>query len=333
MVAFLPTWGDKLFKSNWGQGPEIFTEPNARVYGRYVGNRYKNRDNIVWVLGGDRNPRDGSADVAVWRAMAEGIQDGVGGADKALITYHPQPNGGDGGAGKWFHNEPWFDLNMHQNGHCRATPMYDFIAASYNRQPIKPTLDAEPIYEDHPVCFNANDLGTSNAYDVRQYAYLDLFAGAFGHTYGCHDIWQMYSAARPAVNNPHMFWQQALELPGANQMVHARKLMTARPMLERIPDQSIIVENNLGPAERIQATRGRDYAFVYSSVGKAFTVNPGKISGKTISTTWFNPRTGKTTSAGTFGNQQPQQFTPPDSGYGHDWVLVLDDTAKNHPAL
>lgn len=109
--------------------------------------------------------------------------------------------------------------------------------------------------------------------------------------------------------------------------------MTARPMLERIPDQSIIVENNLGPAERIQATRGRDYAFVYSSVGKAFTVNPGKISGKTISATWFNPRTGKTTSAGTFGNQQPQQFTPPDSGYGHDWVLVLDDTAKNHPAL
>lgn len=333
VVAFLPTWGDKLFKSGWGQGPEIFNEANARVYGRHVGNRYKNRENIVWVLGGDRNPRDGSADVAVWRAMAEGIQEGVGGADKALITYHPQPNGGDGGAGKWFHNEPWFDLNMHQNGHCRATPMYDFIAASYNRQPIKPTLDAEPIYEDHPVCFNANDLGTSNAYDVRQYAYLDLFAGAFGHTYGCHDIWQMYSAARPAVNNPHVFWQQALELPGANQMVHVRKLMTARPMLERIPDQSIIVENNLGPAERIQATRGRDYAFVYSSVGKAFTVNPGKISGKTISATWFNPRTGKTTSAGTFGNQQPQQFTPPDSGYGHDWVLVLDDTAKNHPAL
>ena len=332
-IAFLPTWGDKLFKSGWGQGPEIFTEANARVYGRYVGNRYKNRDNIVWVLGGDRNPRDGSTDVAVWRAMAEGIQDGVGGGDKALITYHPQPNGMDAGSGKWFNNEPWFDLNMHQNGHCRATPVYDFITASYNRQPTKPTLDAEPIYEDHPVCFNVNDLGTSNAYDVRQYAYLDLFAGAFGHTYGCHDIWQMYSAARPAVNNPHMFWQQAMELPGANQMAHVRKLMTARPLLERIPDQSLIVENNLGPAERIQATRGRDYAFVYSSVGKPFTVNPGHISGETITATWFNPRTGKTTPAGTCSNQKPQQFTPPDSGYGHDWVLVLDDAAKNYPAL
>jgi hypothetical protein len=39
----------------------------------------------------------------------------------------------------------------------------------------KPVLDGEPIYEDHPVCFNVKDLGTSSAYDVRQFAYLDLF--------------------------------------------------------------------------------------------------------------------------------------------------------------
>jgi len=189
VIAFLPTWGDKLFKSTWGQGPEIFNPTNARVYGRYVGNRYKNRENIVWILGGDRMPRDGSQDVAVWRAMAEGIQEGVGGTDKALMSYHPQPNGMEGGASKWFQNDDWFDFNMHQNGHCRYTPVYDQISVSYNRQPTKPTMDAEPIYEDHPVCFNVKDLGTSNAYDVRVYAYLDLFAGAHGHTYGCHRKW------------------------------------------------------------------------------------------------------------------------------------------------
>lgn len=333
VIAFLPTWGDKLFKNTWGKGPEIFNPTNARTYGRYVGNRYKNHDNIVWILGGDRNPREGSQDVAVWRAMAEGIQEAVGGADKALISYHPQPNGMDGGASKWFNNEPWFDFNMHQNGHCRFTPVYDQIAVSYNRQPTRPTIDAEPIYEDHPVCFNANDLGISNAYDVRVYAYLDLFAGAHGHTYGCHDIWQMYSAKRPAVNNPHIYWPEALNLPGANQMRYVRKLMTARPLLDRIPDQSLIVENNLSAPERIQATRGKDYAFIYSTVGKPFTVNPGKISGKTITATWYDPRTGKTQSAGTFNNQQPQQFTPPSKGYGHDWVLVLDDASRRYAAL
>ncbi|WP_338871090.1 glycoside hydrolase family 140 protein [Spirosoma sp. SC4-14] len=333
VIAFLPTWGDKVFKNTWGKGPEIFTPTNAKVYGNYLGNRYKNRENIVWILGGDRNPRNGSQDVAIWRAMAEGIQQGVGGADKALMSYHPQPNGMEGGSSEWFQNDDWFDFNMHQNGHCRFTPMYDYITVSYNRQPTKPTMDAEPIYEDHPVCFNVKDLGTSNAYDVRVYAYLDLFAGAHGHTYGCHDIWQMYSSSRPAVNGPHMYWQEALELPGANQMKFVRKLITARPLLNRVPDQSLIVENNLGSPQRIQATRGTDYAFIYSAVGKPFTVHPGKISGKTISATWFDPRTGKTQSAGTFNNQQPKQFTPPTKGYGNDWVLILDDAAKNYPAL
>ncbi|MBD2699033.1 glycoside hydrolase family 140 protein [Spirosoma sp. BT702] len=333
VIAFLPTWGDKLFKNKWGQGPEIFNVSNARVYGRYVGNRYKNRENIVWIMGGDRNPRDGSEDVVVWRAMAEGIQESVGGADKALISYHPQPNGMDGGASKWFNKEAWFDFNIHQNGHCRFTPMYDHITYSYNLQPTRPTMDAEPIYEDHPVCFNPKELGTSNAYDVRVYAYLDLFAGAHGHTYGCHDIWQMYSSKRPAVNGPHIYWPEALDLPGANQMRYVRKLMTARPQLDRVPDQSLIVENNLASAERIQATRGKDYAFIYTSVGKPFTVNPGKISGKSITATWFDPRTGKTQSAATFDNQKSQQFTPPSKGYGQDWVLVLDDASKNYAAL
>ncbi|QHV97855.1 glycoside hydrolase family 140 protein [Spirosoma endbachense] len=333
VIAFLPTWGDKLFKSTWGQGPEIFNPTNARVYGRYVGDRYKNRENIVWVLGGDRNPREGSQDVAVWRAMAEGIQEAVGGADKALISYHPQPNGMDGGSSKWFNNEPWFDFTMHQNGHCRFTPAYDHITVSYNTTPIRPTMDAEPIYEDHPVCFNVKDLGTSNAYDVRVFAYLDLFAGAHGHTYGCHDIWQMYSSKRPAVNGPHIYWSEALDLPGANQMRHVRKLLTARPLLDRVPDQSLVVETNLAAAERVQATRGNDFAFIYSATGKPFTVNPGKITGKTVTATWFDPRTGKTQSAGTYANQQPQQFTPPSKGYGHDWVLVLDDASKNYAAL
>lgn len=330
VIGLLPTWGDKLFKNNWGKGPEVFNAANARTYGRFIGSRYKNRPNIIWILGGDRNPRDGSQDVAVWRAMAEGIQEGVGGPDRALMSYHPQPNGTEGGSARWFHDDAWLDFNMHQNGHCRNTPAYDHIAVSYNRQPTKPTMDAEPIYEDHPVCFNAKDLGTSNAHDVRQYAYLNLFSGAHGHTYGCHDVWQMFAPGREPINGPHMPWFEALELPAANQMQFVRRLMTARPLLDRVPDQSLVVENNLPPAERIQATRGRDYAFVYSTAGRPFTVNPGKISGQTVTATWFDPRTGKTQSAGTFANREPQRFTPPAQGYGRDWVLILDDAARSY---
>jgi hypothetical protein len=128
-----------------------------------------------------------------------------------------------------------------------------------------------------------------------------------------------------------LYWNEAIELPAANQMIFVKRLLMSRPMLDRVPDQSLIVENNLNPADRIQATRGRDYAFVYTSSGKSFTVNPGKVSGQSVKATWFDPRTGKTKPTETFANQQPQKFSPPDSGYGHDWVLILDDSAKNYP--
>ncbi|MCE6992656.1 glycoside hydrolase family 140 protein [Dyadobacter sp. CY323] len=332
-IAFLPTWGDKVFKSTWGKGPEVFNEANAEVYGKWLGSRYKGKKNIIWVLGGDRNPRQGTRDVEIWKAMAAGIQAGVGGGDKALMTYHPQPN--KEGSSEWFHNDEWFDFNMFQTGHCRDSPVYVSIKRSYDRQLIKPVLDGEPIYEDHPVCFNAKENGTSSAFDVRKSAYLDLFAGALGHTYGCHDIWQMYSPNREAVNGPNIFWQQALNLPGANEMKFVRKLIESRPVLDRVPDQTVVVEGDLGPHERIQASRGNDYIFIYSAAGRSFSVNPGKISGKQVTAFWYDPKNGKTNDAGAFDNQTVTKYTPPTTGYGHDWILVLDDASKNYskPAL
>jgi hypothetical protein len=315
----------------WGKGPEIFNPANAKIYGKWLGNRYKNRKNIIWILGGDRIPRKNSQDIETWRAMAEGIVESTGGHQNALLTYHPQPN--PEGSSEWFHTDEWFDFNMFQTGHCRDNDVYNKIGGSYNRSLVKPVIDGEPIYEDHPVCFNASDLGTSNAYDVRKSAYLDVFAGAFGHTYGCHDIWQMYSPKRDAVNGPHIYWQQALDLPGANQMKHLRNLLEARPLLDRVPDQSLIIENNLNAYERIQATRGTDYAFIYSAYGKAFTLNLGKISGNQLNAFWYNPRTGKTEDIGKIENKGTKIITPKTTGYGQDWVLVLEDDTKNYPKL
>ncbi len=330
-IGLLPTWGDKVFKDRWGKGPEIFNPDNARTYGKWLGNRYKDRKNIIWIIGGDRNPRNDN-DVAIWRAMAEGVVEGVGGLDKALMTFHPQPtNLEDGGSAKWFHNDEWLDFNMFQTGHCRENNVWDRIQVAYNLKPVKPVLDGEPLYEDHPVCFNANDLGTSSAYDIRKHAYLDVFAGAFGHTYGCHDIWQMYAPHRTPVNGPHYPWYVALDLPGASQLKHLRNLIESRPMFDRVPDQSLINDAR-GNNDRVQATRGKDYVFVYSAQGQPFKVNTTKITGKDLAATWYNPRNGDTKEAGRFPNKGQREFTPPDSGYGHDWVLIIDDLVKKYPA-
>ncbi|HZI53096.1 MAG TPA: glycoside hydrolase family 140 protein [Chitinophagaceae bacterium] len=328
-IALLPTWGDKVFKDKWGTGPEIFNESNAKAFGKWIGERYKNYTNIIWVMGGDRNPRN-DTDINIWRLMAQGIQEGTGGSLNALITFHPQPNSvEEAGSARWFHNDAWLDFNMFQTGHCRENNIWQRIKIAYDKQPTKPVLDGETIYEDHPVCFNAKDLGTSSAYDVRKHAYLSVFAGSFGHTYGCHDVWQMYAPGRTAVNGPHFYWYDALDLPAASQMKYLRKLMESRPMSDRIPDASLVTDL-LHEHDRVQPARGKDYAFIYSSQGKEMNIVLGKITGETIIATWYNPRNGEIKDAGTFKNKGQQKIKPPSTGYGQDWVLILDDAAKNY---
>ena len=171
------------------------------------------------------------------------------------------------------------------------------------------------------MCFDAKQLGTSSAYDVRKHGYLDVFAGAFGHTYGCHDIWQMHAPNRQPVNGPHFPWYIAVDLPGASQMKYLRSLIESRPMFDRVPDQSLI-DGARGTNDRIQSTRGNDYIFVYSSEGMKFTLDPGKISGKEIVAHWYSPRNGEVQQIGKFPKKL-REFAPPTSGYGQDWILIV----------
>lgn len=323
-IAMLPTWGDKVNKASWGKGPEIFDSRTARAFGKYLGARYRHQWNIVWVLGGDRNPR-GAGDIAIWRAMAAGIIEGVGHPDSALVTFHPQPHDG-GGSSTWFHHDDWLDFNMHQTGHCKDQPIYDRIAHDYALQPPKPTLDGEPLYEDHPICFNAQKFGISGSDDIRKDFYWDLFAGAFGVTYGCHDVWQMYMPGKAPINGAARYWFDALRLPGAEQMRYVKKLMLSRPFLTRIPDPSLIRGNQLKDSTYCIGSRDAEgrYAFIYTPTGKVLEIQTGSLQGRRLRVSWYNPRSGVFTWAGKRKKAPVMSFTPPSSGKGQDWVLVLD---------
>lgn len=323
-IGLLPTWGDKLYKDNWGAGPEVFTVENAAAYGRFLGKRYKDQWNIIWILGGDRNPRNDN-DVAVWRAMAAGITEGVGDADKALMSFHPQPRD-DGGSSTWFHNDQWLDFNMHQTGHCINQPIYEKIEHDYALTPTKPVMDAEPMYEDHPICFDAKKFGHSNADNIRKLAYWQLFAGAHGHTYGCHSVWQMFAPGRQPVNVPLKSWKESLDLPGATQMGYVKKLMLSQSVLDRIPDQSLIVQDNPKDSAYCSATRAADghYAFVYTPTGKIVQVKTTNLRGTGLLVRWFNPRNGEFSTPKKIKREPVLSFKPPTSGNPQsDWVLVL----------
>ena len=330
-IALLPTWGDKLFKHNWGIGPEIFNPKNAFSFGQWMGERFKSNENIIWVLGGDRNPRDDTNDVEVWHQMAQGISTAYENKDEVLMTFHPQPKE-KGGSSTWFHNAEWLDFNMHQTGHCANQGTYNHIHHDYHLQPTKPTLDGEPLYEDHPNCFNAKELGHSTASDIRRIMYWNVFAGAFGQSYGCHAVWQMYNLDKEGINQPLRPWKEALNLPMANEVKHLKNLMLSRPFLSRIPDQEMIVGDQVENNDYTSATRDENgaYAMFYFPQGKAKTINLSKLKGESFMAKWYDPRTGVSFDYKKI-NQKSTEVIPPSKGVGNDWVLVVDALGTNFP--
>jgi hypothetical protein len=314
-VGLLPTWGDKIHPK-WGGGPIIFTPENARLYGEWLGRRYKDTPNILWINGGDRDPET-PEHFAIFRALAAGLR--VGDEGRHLITYHPM---GGSGTTTLFPDEDWLDFHLRQSGHhARDIDNGAQITGDYNHRPVKPCLDAEPCYEDHPVNWDPKNKGWFDAYDVRKAAYRAVFAGACGHTYGCHDIWQFLDEEiHPSVGLARTAWREAIDLPGAFQMRHLRTLIESQPMLSRVPDQALIQSPKDAGATGPWATRADDnsYAFVYLPEGQTVTLNLGTMQGEFA---WYDPRTGTKTPM--VKSTPTSEFVPPSRGPNNDWILLF----------
>jgi hypothetical protein len=327
-IAFLPTWGRWVNGDPRANAAPAFTPANAESYGQFLGKRYGAKG-VIWVLGGDRTP---TGFEPTWRALAKGIAIGVSGREDysaLLMSFHPR---GGQTSSTHFHNDEWLDFNMWQTGHGLAETVksWEKIAADYNLTPTKPVIDGEPLYEDHPLAFRARDYGYSFDAHVRQRAYWAVFSGAAGHTYGDHSVWQMYAPNRRPVNGPLFYWYQAIHRPGAAQMRYLRQLVESRPYFSRIPDPSLVADP-LDAADRIAATRGDGYAFIYSAQGRKFTVNLQPLNAAQIRASWFNPRTADWREIETFPSTPTREFTCPSEGFGSDWVLILDDASRNFP--
>lgn len=347
-IGLLPTWGDKVCGELWGTGPVVFNIENAHVYGKFLGKRYRNDPNIIWILGGDR-PAEGYE--PLWAAMAEGITKGValpspagggtGGGGKPLMTYHPR--GGDSSS-RWLHEADWLDMNMLQSGHCLTdTPNWDMIRADYERKPVKPVLDGEPNYEHHPCDPYLRpwkpEYGRFTDYDVRKQAYRAVFAGACGHTYGSHSVWQMWSPKHAPTTFASPAWDEAIHAPGARQMVHLKNLMLSRPYLTRIPAPDLLPEvtpppppadlrqhdDRINPLRAAHAVATRDSeatcGLVYFPLaGQSLQVDLRLLAGP-VQAAWYDPRNGQSHPIAEFP-QEIVTFTSPLGG--PDWVLVLD---------
>ena len=195
-TALRPTWGATVNKK-WGQGPEIFHSGEMPAFtANGSDTATATGRSCPGFLGGDR-PIESDRQLQTYRALAEGLRHGDGGVH--LMTYHPM---GGHSSSEYVQSEPWLDFNMLQSGHSQKnTANYAMIAHDLTLSPPRPVLDGEPNYEDHPVRRNKEE-GWFDAWDVRKLCYWGLFAGACGHTYGAHPIWQFWDGKSAKLTDP-----------------------------------------------------------------------------------------------------------------------------------
>jgi len=336
-TALLPTWGDKWNKK-WGRGPEIFTPENAATYCEWLARRYKDKP-VIWVLGGDR-PVEKDTHRAIIRAMAAGLKKGDGG--RHLITYHPQ--GGKSSSDYW-PDEPWLDFHMFQSGHGkRAAANYDMNAKNLALPALKPTLDGEPCYEDHPVrglMRYGKPTEWFDDYDVRRAAWRSVLSGACGHVYGTHSIWQFHDLTkRKPQTDARTPWQQAMDLPGATQMGVMRRFIEGLDWTKLRRDDGFVHLNGIEitSANKPMSAVAEDgsFAVVYvpGEAKNGVFFNGLKQMGGVPEASAFDPATGNPLGliamvAGTgpiyraksnFDLTKPKQDNTP---WEKDWLLVL----------
>ncbi len=315
-VGLLPTWGDKVDKQ-WGNGPEIFTKKNAKKYGRWLGKRYASFPNVIWIIGGDR--KGGEDNFAIWNAMAEGIKS----KDKHhLLTYHPS---GESSSSEWFHHCNWLDFNTYQSGHAKEdyAIVEKMLGHDYNLKPVKPVMDSEPRYENIPKNFKKEN-GVFSAADSREIMYQSLLGGACGHTYGCNEIWQMYSPGFSPVIDAFVPWKEALDFNGAQAVLFARELFESIDFTTIQPAPSLLLSGNSDYKDMAVAAIGKGFAMVYLPNGNRVSINLEKaFQTESVKMCWFNPRNGEYSNPWNekvIGNFEVQ---PPVSGEGTDWLLLI----------
>jgi hypothetical protein len=319
-MALVPLWGSNVMNGS-------ITREKAEKYAAWLAERYKDKSNVIWVNGGDIK---GSDSTTIWKTIGSALKQT---SPKQLITFHPF---GRTQSSEWFHDELWLDFNMFQSGHrrydqdtlglCYGEDNWKYAVNDYGKIPIKPTLDGEPSYEGIPQGLHDPTQPYWTDSDVRRYAYWSVFAGCCGFTYGNNAIMQFHregdsDSAYGVKDN----WNAALNAPGASQMKYLKQLMLSRPYFDRIPAQDLIAGEQAEKYDYLAATKGRDYAFIYTCNGNTMNIDLGKMHMTRIKASWYNPRNGVFIKIGNYKAKGTKTFDPPgEKAESNDWVLILD---------
>jgi hypothetical protein len=232
----------------WDGGDEgFFKEIDAagrdalRRYGQFVGERFKDLPNIVWMLGGDYAfpaSRQWLGDV-----LAAGLREG---GAKQLITAH----GGQTAAVETFGDREWLAIDT----------VYSYLAdlrgplrAAHDRRPQRPFVLIESTYEgEHDA----------RPDQIRFQAWAAMLAGAAGQFFGNNPIWHF--------DGPTLFkfegtWQTALDSTGSRDMSRLGTFFRAQRWTELRPalDGQSAATSDEGPPPIAATTADGAVTIVY----------------------------------------------------------------------
>ncbi len=327
-LALLPCWGRAYITSQMQDTHQEFDEKEARSYGSFLGSRYGEEGNILWVLGGDAMAKMKDYDRrSVFRAMAEGIFKGVIGQeaswnqkdpawDQVFISYHPD-GVPDMNSSSWFHEDAWLDANgvevWKEVDLVYQTMLGDYLL----KDPVKPSLFLEGSYEFGSY---GHECGWVTPLRVRRQIYHTFFAGGAGHTYGAGPVWAMRGSG--GAYNCGYTWKQALEFPGAANFAGVCKSFLEEYNWSTWMPEKGAIGRGAGDGDSLKVAvtdlSGRQVLVYYSNTTHAEIRNTMKMA---AGAQWFDPRNGEFVQAGSFQAGEGRDMLPP---YGwEDAILVL----------
>jgi hypothetical protein len=286
---------------------EVIANGPAKMYqyGKFLGQRYKDFKNIVWVMGGDCSPTAAMDEI---REMVRGIEEMAG--PRIFSVHNARFHSGI----TEFPGEKWIDLNTTYSDY---STIGKYLVADYIRN--YPFFFIEGTYEN---------VGASGA-SLRGQMYKPVLMGANGYFYGHNPLFEFNSG-----------WDNAsiLESQGINDLQRSARFFSSRSWYNLVPDiqHTVLTYGGgdilAGNYAAAAIMKDGSTAIIYSPDRRQLTVDLTKISGPLTHGWWYQPSTGTVTDLSVFGDSQSKTFTPPSDG---DWLLVLDDESKSpgSPAL
>jgi hypothetical protein len=301
-------------EEGWCAEIEAASTADMTAWGRYLGSRYKDYDNLIWLIGGDTDPVDQGV-ASKLEALVAGIQQYD---TRHLFTAH---NHSEEMAVTPWTGASWLTIN---NVYSYSTMLYQPALTAYHLTPPMPFFLIESKYEGQPK-WNVS------AQELRAQGYWTVLSGGYGQVYGNCPI-EFFDAPAGIDYCALTSWQMQLTSPGARNMQYLGKLFTSRHWHLLVPDEGhTALTSGFGSGtDYATAAVASDGSSIISYLPSARTVTIyGGGLGPSMTAWWYDPSAGVSTSAGTYSTSTAHDFTPPGSG---DWVLVVDNTALNLPA-